>query len=93
MLAPGQAVERAREYLEEVIPDFAALQPKVEEMALTPDSSQWRIVFFAYTGEIKEAASLAELLSRRRMEKIVALSAQDGSLIAVSNPQALPLAS
>jgi hypothetical protein len=87
MLAPKEAVAKARDYLQEVIPDFAALQPKVDQIERTPDS--WKITFYAQTGE--GAATLHDLMARRRIEKVVSVSVQDGALFAVSNP--LPLAS
>jgi hypothetical protein len=91
MLAPKDAIEKARAYLQDVVPDFAALHPKVEEIVRSPDSSQWRVTFFAHAG--KAGATLADLLGQRRIEKIVSVSAQDGSLIAVNNPMPVTLAS
>jgi len=35
MLAPSEALNKARVYLDEVVPDFAALQPKVMKCAGT----------------------------------------------------------
>ncbi len=94
MLAPKQAIEKARGYLEDVVPDFAALHPKVEEIARSHDSSQWKITFYAHTGDNLAVATLADvLMSRRRIEKVVSVSAQDGALIAVSNPVPTSLAS
>jgi len=55
MLAPSEALNKARVYLDEVVPDFAALQPKVDEMVLAPDSSKWIITFFAQTGENRKS--------------------------------------
>jgi hypothetical protein len=89
----SQALEKARGYLEEFIPDFAALDPKVEEIAVTPDSSAWKITFYAYRGDRSEATTLAELLRFRRIEKVVVVSAPDGALIGISNPHPASLAS
>lgn len=93
MIDPGEAVQKAQRYLKEVIPEFAALGPKVEEILRTPDSSQWKITFYAHTGDDAPAATLADLLKRRRIEKVVSIGAQDGALIAVSNPLPSSLAS
>jgi phage pi2 protein 07 len=86
MLAPSEALNKARVYLDEVVPDFAALQPKVDEMVLAPDSSKWIITFFAQTGENRKAETVADLLSNPRVEKVVSVAADDGSLVAVRNP-------
>lgn len=86
MLAPNQIVDKARTYLGEVVPEFAALNPKVEEMVRVPDSSEWKITFYAHTGDNIAVATVADLLRRQRVEKIVFIGANDGSLIAVKNP-------
>lgn len=83
MLAPSEVIGKARSYLGEVIPDFAALEPKVEEMVLAPDSSEWKITFSAHTAE--KPNSLAHII-RQRIEKVVSVGANDGSLISVRNP-------
>ena len=93
MLDASQAMERARKYLEEFVPDFAAMDPRVEEIALSPDSSAWRVKLYAYTGDRSEAATLAELLRFRRIEKVISISAQDGALIGIKNPIPTSLAS
>ena len=86
MLAPKEALGKARTYLGEVIPDFAELDPKVEEMVLAQEGKRWRITFLAYRGEEGEANSLAGLLRRQRIEKVVSIASDDGSLLAVENP-------
>ena len=86
MLAPNQIIDKARTYLDEVVPEFAALKPKVEEMVRVPDSTEWKITFYAHSGDNSKAATVADLLRRQRIEKIVFIGANDGSLIAVKNP-------
>lgn len=86
MLAPSQVIDKARTYLGEVVPEFAALQPKIEEMVLVPNSSEWKITFYAQSGDNPKVATVADLLRRQRIEKIVFVGADDGSLIAVKNP-------
>jgi hypothetical protein len=87
MLAPNEVIGKARTYLGEVVPEFAALEPQVEEMVLAPDSSEWKITFYALGGgERTEANTLADLLRWQRIEKVVSIGAEDGTLIAVRNP-------
>jgi phage pi2 protein 07 len=86
MLAPSEALSKARVYLGEVVPEFAALQPKVDEMVLAPDSSKWIITFFAQAGGNRKAETVADLLSNPRIEKVISIAADDGSLVAVRNP-------
>lgn len=86
MLTPKEVIVKARDYLGEVIPDFAALDPKIEEMVLTPDSSEWKITFFAYSEKGPNDISLADILRRQRIEKVVSVAAENGDLIAVRNP-------
>jgi hypothetical protein len=87
MLAPGELIDKARTYLGEVVPEFAALGPKVEEMVLTPDSSEWKITFYVYSGDLDaKVTSLADIINRRKIEKVVSIAPDDGALIAVRNP-------
>jgi len=88
-----QAMDKARGYLEEFIPEFAASDPKVEEIILTPDSSTWKITLYAIKSDRTERGTLADLLRFRRTEKIVSIGAQDGALIGISNPVPASLAS
>lgn len=88
MLDAKDVVLKARNYLGEVMPDFAALDPKVDEMVVMQDRPVWKITFYAYSGEdTGKAASIADIVRRNRIEKEVLIGANDGSLIAVSNPQ------
>ena len=89
MLAPSEVLVKARTYLGEVIPDFAALDPKVDEMELSKDLTdvrRWVITFYAHSGESPKVASLADVIRRQRIEKVVSVDAEDGHLISVSNP-------
>ena len=89
MLAPREVLGKARTYLEQVIPDFAALDPKVDEMELSPDltdTRRWVITFYAQSGDNPKVGSLADVIRRQRIEKVVAVDAEDGHLISVSNP-------
>jgi hypothetical protein len=87
MLAPREAISKARAYLGEVLPDFALLEPKVDEMVLATDSSKWIITFVAQAGGTQKAESLADLLSNRKIEKVISVGSEDGSLVAVRNPE------
>lgn len=89
MLAPRDALGKARAYLEEVIPDFAALDPKVDEMKLSPhggDSQTWVITFYAPTKDNAKVETLADVVRRQRIEKVVSLDADDGHLVFVGTP-------
>ena len=85
MLDVSEAVGKARTYLSVIMPEFAELRPQVEEMELSPDNSMWNITFSAPIGGHK-TESVADLFTPRYTWKVVALSTNDGSLIAVTNP-------
>jgi len=84
MLEPKDAVGKARTYLGEVLPDFAELDPKVDEMKLVNDKC-WKITFYAYLSDEAKSETLADILRRRRIEKVVSIDSGDGSLISVEN--------
>ncbi|MGA2249703.1 hypothetical protein [Terracidiphilus sp.] len=86
MLEPRAAVDKARGYLLEIVPDFAKLDPKVEEMTRRPDAPEWTITFFVNVGKDQKAESLADLISRQRIEKVVRVAAENGELISITNP-------
>ena len=70
MLAPSDAIDRAHSYLGEVIPDFAALEPRVEEMVLDKDSANWNITFCALSSpEKSQENTLADLLRKNRYSR------------------------
>lgn len=88
MLAPNEAIGKAQSYLGVVTPDFAALEPRVEEMVLDKNAANWNITFCALNSpEKSQENTLADLLRFRRIRKIVSIEADDGSLISVRNPQ------
>jgi len=89
MLAPRDALGKARTYLEEVIPEFAALDPKVDEMKLSPheiNTQKWVITFYAPTEDNPKVETLADVIRRQRVEKVVSLDAEDGHLLFVGPP-------
>jgi hypothetical protein len=87
MLAPNEAIGRAQSYLGEVIPDFAALEPRVEEMVFDKSAANWNITFCALSSpEKSQENTLADLLRLHKIRKIVSIGADDGLLIAVRNP-------
>ena len=86
MLEPDGIIDKARDYLGKVLPEFAALKPKVEEMSLSLDRTTWRILFYAHTGDNLSTATLSDVISRRRIEKEVTVQAENGTLVAVKNP-------
>jgi hypothetical protein len=86
MLGASEVVVKARGYLDEIMPEFAELKPHVEEMVLSQDASRWKITFLAQLTDSPKAESLADLVRRRVVEKVVDVKASDGTLIAVRNP-------
>lgn len=86
MLEPKDVVGKARVYLGEILPDFAALQPQVEEMVLDQQSDSWMITFAALGHEENAGKTLADLLKVQKLRKVVRVGAEDGVLLAVRNP-------
>ena len=87
MLAPSELIGKAQLYLGEIIPDFAALDPRVEEMVLDKNSANWNITFCALSSpEKSQENTLADLLRFHKIRKVVSVGADDGSLVAVRNP-------
>jgi hypothetical protein len=87
MLAPSEVIGKAQSYLGEVIPDFAALDPKVEEMVLDKGSANWNITFCALSSpEETQENSLADLLRLHKIRKVVSIGAEDGLFVAIRNP-------
>jgi hypothetical protein len=87
MLAPSEVIGRAQSYLGEVIPQFAELDPTVEEMVLDNDSANWNITFCALSSPEKtDENSLAGLLRLHKIRKVVSIKADNGALVAVRNP-------
>ena len=62
------------------------IRDRVEEMVRVPNSSEWKITFYAHSGDNPQVGTLADLMRRQRIEKVVFIGADDGSLIAVKNP-------
>jgi hypothetical protein len=87
VLPANEVVEKARDYLGQVVPEFAALNPKLDEMVFTPEASEWRITFYAHQGDLNpEPKSLADIIRSNKVLKSVVVGAEDGSLIAIRNP-------
>jgi hypothetical protein len=93
VIAAKEAIRMALGYLQEVVPEFSMLEPQVEEIVRSSDSSVWTITFSALTGDNSKAKTLAELLRFRRVRKVVSVSTKDGALISVTNPLPESLAS
>ena len=85
MLEVGEAISKARIYLNEIMPEFVELKPQIEEMVFSEDSPAWKITFVARLGEMPKTESLADLVRRRVIEKVVMVGAEDGALISVKN--------
>lgn len=90
MLEPKEVVGRARKHLADIMPEFAELDPKVEEIRLGQDAlgnARWWITFSAHLENSGEPNSLADLVKRRRIEKVVSIAPDSGSLISIDNPE------
>lgn len=85
MLEAGEAVSKAKVYLNEIMPEFVQLKPQVDEMELSESPKSWRITFVARLGETDKSESLADLVRRRTIQKIVEVGANDGAFISVKN--------
>ncbi len=88
MLEVKEVIRKAESYLTEVMPEFANLEPELEEVVRRPKGSTWEITFRAQSRRNPTDESLASLLMQRRIVKVVEVDAADGSLVAVRNPQA-----
>jgi len=86
MLDVGDAIVKAKTYLTVIMPEYVALEPKVEEMELSDDMSKWEIKFSARPASDPKADSLADLFRPQEIRKVVAVRADDGSFVAVTNP-------
>ena len=86
MLSVTEVVGKARTHLSEAMPEFAKLEPKVEELVRSQDPPRWEVTFRAGDPVDQKVASLADLLSRQKVVKVVSLDGSDGSLIAVRDP-------
>lgn len=88
MLEPKEVVGRARRYLADIMPEFAQLDPKVEGISLGQDllgNTRWRITFYAHSSSNGEPNSLADLVKRQRIEKVVSIAPESGSLISIDD--------
>jgi len=92
MITPSDAIGMGRGYLAEVVPDFYALNPVVDEILLVPKrgdqaNGEWRVFFTAKIEEKpkKRPETLADVIRTRKIDKMVALDAEEGALIAVRN--------
>ena len=85
MLAAGEAVNRAKVYLNEIMPEFVQLEPQVDEMELSETPEAWKITFVARLNDNAKSDSLADVVRRRVVQKVVEVGANDGAFISVKN--------
>jgi len=84
-MKPIEAVDKAREYLLELMPELAHRSLQLEEVETF--GPNWKITFSALATPISDpTANLAELLRPRRVQKVVILQADDGAFVSVTNP-------
>jgi hypothetical protein len=85
MLEVGEAVNRAKVYLSEIMPEFVQLQPQVDEMEFSEVPKAWKITFVARLNDTAKSDSLADVVRRRVVQKVVEVGANDGAFISVKN--------
>jgi hypothetical protein len=72
--------------LDEIMPEYVALHPDVEEFQLYPDSDRWEITFRAKNPEPSNGSRGLGSVFFPFVYKVVSVSASDGSLISIKNP-------
>jgi len=86
-----EAIEIAKNYLVEVMPDLASAPAAIEldELETPPHESRWRFTFTVVQPfDASSNATLIQLMRSRRSTKSVEVDSSDGSLIAIRNQAA-----
>jgi len=86
MVTIDQAVKNAQNSLSIIMPSFISLEPEVEEFRLSEESDEWIITFRAKNPDPTEQGSGMGSVFIPFVEKVVAVSASNGSVVAVRNP-------
>ena len=76
------AVKIATAQLGKVMPDYAALNPSIEEFELSADGSVWNVTFRAKNPDATPYS--ASFYPYR--DKLVQIQTSDGELLAIKNP-------
>jgi hypothetical protein len=86
MVTIVEAVETAKENLAKIMPDFAKLEPNVEEFGISKDGDEWIITFRARNDDPSDSASGTNAVFIPFVEKVVRVGASNGQLLSVRNP-------
>jgi len=81
------AIAKAKQYLNEVLPEYANVPWQLEEVE-TDNSSRWYFTFSATFPSPPSQNSLADILRGFRMTKSVEIEPSTGKLLAIRNKAA-----
>jgi hypothetical protein len=81
-----EAIERAKQHLVTVLPEYAGVHLQLEELETPPSPSKWSFTFSAtFPLASNHASNLADVLRGRRISKSVQIDPESGALVAVKN--------
>lgn len=84
MVTVKEATQRARSYLKEAIPEVASTDDfRLEEVELNEAEQLWKITFSIPDPYPESGFSIPGRQLGRRIAKVIALKASDGSFVAV----------
>jgi hypothetical protein len=79
-----EGMEVAKKHLEELFPELSKSEIQLEELEVPPFGNRWRFTF-STTLPPKNANTLVQVMSQRRVTKLVEIDPQNGDLIAMKN--------
>lgn len=85
-LDPETAVERGKERLAKLFPEFSGTDVRLEEIETPLSARVWRLTFSASLpnpGEASAENALAELLRPRRLRRTIELDPDNGQLVSI----------
>lgn len=85
MVAIGQAVESSKQVLGQVMPEFAHLDPEIEEFQLDDDQGLWIITFRARNPQPRGEGESFGTFFAPYIEKVATVSTSDGKLLSIRN--------
>ena len=86
MVSIKEAVDKSKKILDEVMPEYVALNPDVEQFQLSSDGGKWEITFKAKNPEPTNGSRGLGSVFFPFVYKVVSVSTSDGFLISVRNP-------
>ena len=79
-----EALEIAKEHLATLFPEISGEALQLEELEVPPFGNKWRFVFSS-TLAPRGSATLAQVMSQRRVTKSVEIDPENGALLALKN--------